>query len=157
MTLQCDIRIVADEAKLGIVQVRRGIMPDLHAHWTLPRLVGYARATDLMLTGRMFSGSEAAAMGFGVGECTRMRRCLSELPNWLAIWRPTPRPYRLGYRSDCCGCLHIHPKRSTRLERELHLHLMGTADSKEGVMAFMEKRDPNWTLRISHDWPEWLK
>ena len=63
MTLQCDIRIVADEAKLGIVQVRRGIMPDLHSHRTLPRLVGHARATDLMLTGRMFGGAEAASWG----------------------------------------------------------------------------------------------
>ena len=36
MTLQCDLRIVAEEAKLGIVQNRRGVLPDAHAHWTLP-------------------------------------------------------------------------------------------------------------------------
>ncbi|MDP7383152.1 MAG: enoyl-CoA hydratase-related protein, partial [Acidimicrobiales bacterium] len=41
MTLQCDLRIVAEEAKLGIVQNRRGVLPDAHAHWTLPRLVGH--------------------------------------------------------------------------------------------------------------------
>ena len=54
MTLQCDLRIVAEEANLGIVQNRRGVLPDAHAHWTLPRLVGHSRATELLLTGRMF-------------------------------------------------------------------------------------------------------
>ena len=53
LALQCDLRIVAREAKLGIVQVRRGVMPDAYAHWTLPRIVGIARAADLLLTGRI--------------------------------------------------------------------------------------------------------
>ncbi len=48
------------------------------------------------------------------------------------------------------------PEEINALERDLHLHLMGTADSREGVMAFMEKRDPEWSLRVGTDWPEWL-
>jgi len=63
MALQCDLRYVAADAKLGIVQNRRGINPDLRSHWTLPRLVGHGRAIELLLTGRMFSGSEAAEWG----------------------------------------------------------------------------------------------
>src|SRR5262245_8051314 len=66
MALQCDVRYVHAEAKLGIVQNRRGINPDLRSHWTLPRLVGHGRAADLLLTGRMFTGAEAAAWGLAL-------------------------------------------------------------------------------------------
>ena len=66
MALQCDLRYVLADAKLGIVQNRRGINPDLRSHWTLPRLVGHGRATELLLTGRMFSGTDAAAWGIAL-------------------------------------------------------------------------------------------
>ena len=63
LALQCDIRIVANEGKYGVVQVRRGVMPDACSHWTLPRLVGLERAADLLLTGRKIKGAEAVEMG----------------------------------------------------------------------------------------------
>jgi len=63
LTMQCDLRFVAEDAKLGFVHVRRGVLPDAHAHWTVPRAVGFARAADLFLTGRTFSGREAAELG----------------------------------------------------------------------------------------------
>jgi enoyl-CoA hydratase/carnithine racemase len=42
-----------------------------------------------------------------------------------------------------------------RLETELHHHLMGSADAREGVMAFLERRDPVWSGRVDRDWPDW--
>ncbi|MBW2292529.1 MAG: enoyl-CoA hydratase/isomerase family protein, partial [Deltaproteobacteria bacterium] len=63
LALQCDMRICADEGKYGVLQVRRGVMPDAHCHWTLPRLVGTERAASLLLTGRKIEGPEAFAMG----------------------------------------------------------------------------------------------
>ena len=60
LAMQCDIRLVAEDAKLGFVHVRRGVIPDAHSHWTVPRAVGFARAADLLLTGRTFTGREAA-------------------------------------------------------------------------------------------------
>ena len=48
------------------------------------------------------------------------------------------------------------PDEINELERDLHVHLMGTADSAEGVRAFMEKRDPQWSLSPTEDWPTWL-
>ena len=48
------------------------------------------------------------------------------------------------------------PETINTLERDIHLHLMGSADSREGVMAYMEKRDPNWSLTLNEDWPQWL-
>ena len=61
--LQADVRIVADDAKLAFAFVRRGVLPELASHVILPRLVGQSRAADLLLSGRTFSGVEAAAYG----------------------------------------------------------------------------------------------
>ena len=156
MTLQCDIRIVADEAKLGIVQVRRGIMPDLHSHWTLPRVVGYARASELMLTGRMFSGTQAAQWGLAAesAPASAVLDRAAELARDLAV---NTAPLSVGVSKRLLWMSAPTPTEINTLERELHLHLLGTADSKEGVMSFMQKRDPDWTLRISRDWPEWFR
>jgi enoyl-CoA hydratase/carnithine racemase len=63
LAMQCDLRLAAEDAKLGFVHVRRGVLPDAHAHWTVPRAIGFARAADLLLTGRTFSGSDAAEVG----------------------------------------------------------------------------------------------
>ena len=63
LALQCDLRYLADDAVYGLNQVRRGVMADGYAHWTLPRLAGMANAADIMLTGRTFDGDEARQMG----------------------------------------------------------------------------------------------
>ena len=63
LALQCDLRVIAREGKYGVVQVRRGVMPDAYANWTLQRIVGMERAAEILLTGRRMSGDEAHAMG----------------------------------------------------------------------------------------------
>ena len=66
MAMGADIRIVAQDAKLGFVFNRRGVMPDADLLWSLPRTIGYARSMDLLLTGRVFRGAEAVEMGLAV-------------------------------------------------------------------------------------------
>ena len=61
--LMWDIRIAADDAKLGLVFTRRGLLPEGNSLWLLARLVGASRALELLLTGRTFSGTEAAQLG----------------------------------------------------------------------------------------------
>lgn len=63
LALQADLRIVAEDARLAIPQVRYGVVGDAHSHWTLRRAVGLATAADLLLTGRPITGAEAAARG----------------------------------------------------------------------------------------------
>jgi len=63
MTLPCDVRLAADDAKIGLTFARLGILPGLGSTHFLPRLVGMARAQELVLTGRIVLGQEAAAMG----------------------------------------------------------------------------------------------
>ena len=155
MTLQCDIRIVAEDAKLGIVQTRRGILPDLHSHWTLPRLVGHARAAELLLTGRMFRGRDA----LGWGLATEALPAEEVLPRARALAHEIAThtaPISVGASKRLLWLSAPTPDRINELERDVHLHLMGTPDAREGVMAFMERRDPEWNLRVSEDWPSWL-
>ncbi|MDW3219251.1 MAG: enoyl-CoA hydratase-related protein [Acidimicrobiales bacterium] len=155
MTLQCDIRIVAAEAKLGIVQVRRGILPDLHSHWTLPRLVGHARAAEILLTGRMFRGTDAGDWGIA----TEVLPAEDVLPRALELAHELAThtaPISVAASKRLLWMSSPGPERINELERDIHLHLMGTSDSREGVTAFMEKRDPEWSLTLSEDWPEWL-
>ena len=63
LPLTCDVRFVAEDAKLQFAFVRRGVIPELASHAILPRVVGFSRAADLLLSGRIFSGREAAALG----------------------------------------------------------------------------------------------
>jgi enoyl-CoA hydratase/carnithine racemase len=79
--MQCDIRLVAREAKLAFAHVRRGVLPDAHSHWTVPRAIGFARTADLFLTGRTITGDEAAAMGLA----SRVLPASEVLPAALAI------------------------------------------------------------------------
>jgi enoyl-CoA hydratase/carnithine racemase len=155
LALQCDLRIVALEAKYGILQVRRGVMPDCGAHWTLPRLIGLARAADLLLTGRRFGGEEAVALGVanralpGADVLASARETARDMaihtaPLSSAITK------RLLWQSADLDLAEVE-----RFETELHHHLMGRPDAIEGVMAFLERRSPRWTSSVEHDWPEW--
>lgn len=155
LALQCDIRIIADDAKYGIVQVRRGMLGDAYSHWTLPRIAGLANAADILLTGRTFDGREALAMGLA-------SRCLSadqvlpaamEIANDIAV-NAAPVSVAMSKRL-LWDALGRSPEEVERLESALHLHLMAGPDVREGPMAFLEGRTPEWRQRVSTDFPDW--
>ncbi|MCH7787819.1 MAG: enoyl-CoA hydratase/isomerase family protein [Acidobacteria bacterium] len=156
MTLQCDLRYVAQDAKLGIVQVRRGVMPDARAHWSLPRLIGHARAAEILLTGRMFSGVEAADWGLA-NEALPADAVLDRALDVARDIATNTAPVSVGVTKRL---LWRDPEGRSeeieRLETELHHHLMAGPDAREGVVAFMEKRDPRWEMTLTDDWPDWL-
>jgi enoyl-CoA hydratase/carnithine racemase len=154
IAMQCDIRLVADDATLGFVHVRRGVLPDMHAHWTVPRAVGFARAADLFFTGRPFTGREAAALGIA----SRALPASDVLPAALAMAREiaeqtAPLSVALSKRllwSDAAR------DEVGRLETDFHRHVMGAPDAREGVLAWVERRAPNWHHRVPSDWPQEL-
>lgn len=155
LALQCDLRIVAEEAKYGIVQVRRGVMPDAYSHWTLPRLVGLERAADLLLTGRKISGREAVEMGLA-SRCVPAARVLDtalEIAREVAV-QTAPLSVavtkRLLWESPSLTREEVE-----RCETELHHVLMGRPDAVEGVLAWAERRPPRWTSSVRRDWPRW--
>ncbi len=153
LAMQCDLRVMATGAKYGFVHVRRGVIPDAHAHWTVPRAVGFARAADLLLTGRHFTAEEAVTMGLA----TRAVPPDEVLTTALGIagdiaTNTAPLSVAISKR-----LLWAAPTLSAdevdRLESAMHLHLMGEADAREGVLAFLERREPRWSLSPTADWP----
>ena len=155
LALQCDMRIIANEGKYGIVQVRRGVMPDGYSHWTLPRLIGLERAAYLLLTGRTISGAEAVELGIAL----RSLPTGEVLPAALEIARDiaaNTAPLSVGVSKRLLWeSPNLTPAEVGRRETELHHHLMGKPDAIEGPMAWFERRPPQWKLSVKHDWPDW--
>ena len=155
LALQCDIRIVADEGKYGVLQVRRGMMPDSYSHWTLPRIVGMERAAYILLTGRKISGTEAVELGIAL----RSLPADEVLPAALEIARDiaiNTAPLSVAVTKRLLWeSMTLTRDEVGRRETELHHHLMGRADAIEGVMAWLERRTPEWKLSVTNDWPAW--
>jgi len=145
LAMQCDLRIVAEDAKLGFVHVRRGVLPDAHAHWTVPRTVGFALAAELLLTGRTFTGDEAAELGL----VNRALPAEEVLPAALDVARDiavhtAPVSVALSKRLLWASPT-LDRDEVGELETEYHRLVMGTPDAREGVLAWLERRDPRWT------------
>lgn len=153
LTLHCDLRFMALDAKYGIVQVRRGVMPDAMSHWTLPRIAGLANAADILLTGRTFTGGEARELGVA----SRVLPNDEVLPHALEVARDmavNTAPVSVAVAKKLLwGSFAMSPRQIDRAETELHRHLMGAPDAREGVMAFLERREPDWSMSIGSDWP----
>ena len=131
--------------KYGVVQVRRGVLPDAYSHWTLPRIAGLATAADVLLTGRLFDGREAKELGLA-------SRCLPNdevLPEALATARSiaegaAPLSVALSKRL-LWESLDLDRSAVGSRETDIHLKLMRLDDAKEGVRAFLDRRAPRWT------------
>lgn len=155
LALQCDMRICANEGKYGVLQVRRGVMPDAHCHWTLPRLVGTERAASLLLTGRKIQGPEAEAMGLVLKSVpaadvleTAMEIARDIATNTAPLSVAITK--KLLWESTGLSAAEVE-----RAETDLHHHLMGASDAIEGPVAYLERRKPEWKLTVSKDWPNW--
>jgi enoyl-CoA hydratase/carnithine racemase len=151
--LLADVRIVAQEAKLQFAFVRRGIMPELGSHTLLPRVVGFSRAADLLLTGRLFTGVEAAELGLA----SRALPAVDVLPAALAMARDiaanvAPVSAAVTKRLLWEGTTTTIGAMRKR-EDVLFPILAGRADAVEGVAAFLQKRSPVWPSRVSTDLP----
>ena len=156
IALQADIRVVADDAKYGVVQVRRGVIPDCMSHWTLAHLASLGVAAELLLTGRTFTGAEAVALGVAnralpaervLGHAVEMARDIAAhvAPMSAALCK------RLLWDS---AMKNYTPRQVASLETQLHHRVMGTADAREGVSAFLDRRPPRFGSRLSVDWVE---
>jgi enoyl-CoA hydratase/carnithine racemase len=155
LALQCDLRYIARDAVYGLNQVRRAVLADGYAHWTLPRLVGMANAADIMLTGRTFDGEEAKAMGLANG-CLHAAEVL---PTALAVAQDiaggsAPLPAALSKRLLWEG-LGMSLEAVGRLETELNTYVAKSVDGGEGMAAFRDRRQPRWTGSITDEWPAW--
>ena len=124
------------------------------SHWTLPHLAGGAVAADLLLTGRTFDGADAVAMGIA----TRALPGPEVLDHAMAVARDiavnvAPMSAALSKRLLWDAQVNGYtPRQVAELETQLHHRLMGSADAREGVEAFLQRRAPRWSASVSKDW-----
>ena len=153
LALHCDIRFIAAEARWGVVQVRRGVVGDALSHWTLVRSIGTARAAEILLTGRLFSGGEAV----GLGVASRCLPAVEVLVAAMSLAREmaaaaSPMSMALSKRI-LWAATDGDAELVDDLESVAHQILMGAPDAMEGGLAAFEKRQPVWTSQVSRDWP----
>lgn len=145
LALQCDLVLAAEDATLALPFTRRGLVAERNAHWNLSRLVGPQRALDLLLTGRKFTGREAAEMGMVLRALPR-DEVVSDAINLgrdiAAHTAPaaTSATKRLIYRA--LG--ERDPRAARLLERDVFQQLGASEDCTEGIAAHRERRAPNW-------------
>ena len=153
LAMQCDLRIFAEEGKYGIVQVRRGVMGDAYSHWTVTRLVGLAKAAEMMLTGKTFRGPELERLGVA----NQILPAESVLDAALEIARDTARnaaPLSVAVSKKLLWeAMDLSAEQVEHKETELHKHIMPKADAIEGPVAHVQRRAPEWKLRVGRDWP----
>jgi len=157
LPLQWDIRLAAESARLGFVFVRRGLVPEAISTWTLPRLVGMARAAELLLTGRMVGAREALEMGI----VSRVVPDAELLPAARALAAEIARdtaPVSVAVTKwllwNQAGETDL--ARAAELEARAFWWATAQPDCAEGILAFLEKRPARWTMRPSADMPDFL-
>jgi enoyl-CoA hydratase/carnithine racemase len=147
LALQCDIRIFAADARYGVVQVRRGVVGDAYSHWILPRLVGIANAAEILLTGTTFDGHRAVQLGLG----SRVLDAADVLPAALEIAHDIAQntaPMSVAASKRLLwDSFDLSRDAVGARETDIHRHVMGHGDAKEGVRAHLERRPPRWSGR----------
>jgi len=144
LALACDLRIAADSAQMGLPEVSLGIIPGGGGTQRLARLIGVARAKDLVLTARRIGAPEALAMGLVTRTAPPQR--LREEAVALAgeIARNAPVALRQAKRA-IDGGFHLPLEEALALENALYQACLGTRDRVEALRAFAEKRPPLFT------------
>ncbi len=144
IALACDIRIAAARAKFGQTFSRRGLHPDWGGTYFLPRLVGTAKACELIWSGRMIGAEEALDLGIvsQVTEPDDLMPTVLELARGFAAGPPVS--IRLSKRAIYRS---MEPDLRDALEFETYAQnvCLSTEDVKEGVTAFLEKREPKFS------------
>ena len=143
LALLCDIRIAARGAKVGANFCRLGLAPGLGISYLLPRVIGASRAAELLFTGTLLTGDEAAALGL-VSEALEPAEVLPRaLALAGAIAASAPLAVRATKRALYQG-LGWEVRRAAWREAFVQAETLQTADFAEGVAALLEKREPRF-------------
>jgi enoyl-CoA hydratase/carnithine racemase len=154
MQLPMDIRLASETARFGFVFARRGVVPEACSSWFLPRIVGISQALEWTYTGRVFSAQDALAGGlvkqlYKPDELLPAARALAReiadntAPVSVALTR------QMLWRMAGAD----HPMEAHKIDSRSIYARGASADAKEGVMSFLEKRPAHFTGKVSTDMP----
>jgi len=155
MTLPYDIRIAGESARIGIVFNQRGITPEIGCPWLLPRIVGISRAAELMYSGRILNAQEALEFGLvsRVVPDDRLMPAAKELANEIALnCAPVSTALTKKMLYDFLTATDVEEIEETNRR---YFEFSGKSpDAMEGVISFMQKRVPEWSMKVPGDMPD---
>ena len=144
LALACDIRIAASGARLGMTQVAGGSLPWDGGTQRLPRIVGRAWATDMLLNGRILDAEEALRIGL-VHQAMPPDELAGRVEQ-LAATIASQAPIATRYAKEVVlKGMDMTLEQGLRLETDLNVILQTTRDRAEGVASFLERREPTYT------------
>ncbi len=155
MQLPFDIRLASETARFGFVFARRGIVPEAASSWFLPRLVGMQTAMEWCMTGRIFDAAEAKERGLVrslhapgelMDEARKLAREIADNTSAVSVAMTRAMLWRLGTGG--------HPMDAHRIDSRAIYRLSRSADAKEGIASFLEKRAPHYPDTVSSDMPD---
>ena len=146
LAMMCDTIVCADSAKFGQPEITLGITPGAGGTQRLTRFVGKAKAMDMILTGRMMDAAEAERSGL-VSRIVPAAKLVDEAVKMATQIAALSRPAVLMAKEMINRAYETTLAEGVRFERRLFHALFATADQKEGMLAFMEKRKPNFRNR----------
>jgi enoyl-CoA hydratase/carnithine racemase len=157
MTLAMDVRMAVPDAKIGFVFAGRGIVPEACSTWFLPRIVGISRALEWAYSARVFRSEEGLAAGLfrslhAPDELLPAARALAQefIENSSAISIALAR--QMMWRMLGAS----HPLEAHEVDTAALAALGKSADAREGITAFLEKRKPRWVDRVTRDLPAFV-
>jgi len=146
LTLVCTLRVASSKARMGQPEVKLGIIPGAGGTYRLPRLVGMGRAMEMILTGEPVTAEEALAMGL-VNRVVPPENLMAEVRALAEAIVARPKLAVQYAKEAVLRCVEGSLIEGLAHESYLHALSCGTQDKKEGVAAFLEKRDPKFTGR----------
>ncbi|MGA9875523.1 MAG: crotonase/enoyl-CoA hydratase family protein [Solirubrobacteraceae bacterium] len=155
MTLPMDVRLAAEDARIGFVFARRGIIPEACSSWFLPRAVGISRAMEWVATGRVFSAQEA--LDGGLVRSLHPKDELLDAARALAreiAENTAPVSVALARQLMWRMLGAEHPMIAHRADSRGMVARGQSADAVEGVTAFLEKRPASFPNRVSDGLPD---
>lgn len=142
LTLACDFRFAVRDARMGLTEVSLGIIPGAGGTQRLPRLIGPARAKELILTARKITAEEALQYGLLSGmadDAEQLRRMALELANEIAANAPLA-VYQAKYAINRGSSVDLHS--GLEVEAQAYEMIIPTKDRAEALAAFADKRKP---------------
>jgi enoyl-CoA hydratase len=144
--MMCDFIIAADTAKFGQPEIQLGVMPGAGGTQRLTRIVGKSKAMDMILTGRMMDAEEAERAGL-VSRIVPAADLLAEAVKVAGKIAGMSRPSALMAKEAVNRAYETTLAEGVRFERRLFQSMFATEDQKEGMTAFVEKRQPAFRNR----------
>ncbi len=155
--LPMDIRIASENARFGFVFGRRGIVPEACSSWFLPRVVGISRAAEWCYSGKVFDAAEALDGGLVrsvvpadelMSTCRAIAEDIAQNTSPVSITLTRHMLWRM-LGAD-------HPMEAHKIDSRGVQYMGASADAREGVESFLEKRPANYTLKTSQDMPDYF-